>query len=160
MPNTTHIRNRHTPPRRRCPIRRSNDGLHGYQMHAQLAAHNLRILEMAPAHYGDSDTYCTVIKFGFADGAIPFIILPRWLARRVWTGLGLGSGNSKSARGVRYRWPPKCRRCESESYRSSECPWRDVEIDERKPNYYNCRSHDPGWVEPHKHDPPLSFSWR
>jgi len=28
------------------------------------------------------------------------------------------------------------------------CPWKDFGTDDRKPNFYNCHHHTPGWVEP------------
>ena len=113
------------------------------QMNKALTARGLKILEMAPAYYGDVGTYCTVIKLGFTDGSIPFLLKPRKLSARFWT----GPGGSKIVRSITYRWPPKCRLCESESHLTAKCPWRDIEIDNRKPNFYNCRFHDPGWME-------------
>ena len=113
------------------------------QMNEVLSEGGLRILEMAPAYYGDVGTYCTVIKLGFTDGQIPFPPKPRQLTSRFWT----GPGGSKIVRGITYRWPPKCRVCESESHLTARCPWRDIEIDNRKPSFNNYRFHDPGWVE-------------
>ena len=110
------------------------------QMNEPLTRGGLRILEMAP---GDVGTYCTVIKLGFTDRKVPFLLKPRQLTPRFWT----GPGNPKPIRSITYRWPPKCRLCESESHITAKCPWRDIEIDNRKPNFYNCRFHDPGWVE-------------
>ena len=82
------------------------------QMNKALTARGLRILEMAPAYYGDVGTYCTVIKLGFTDGSIPSLFKPRKLSAHFWT----GPGGSKIVRSITYRWPPKCRLCESESH--------------------------------------------
>ena len=113
------------------------------QMRTPLATHNLKIIAMTPA-YHDKGEYTTKIQFRFDDGALPFLINPRKLTRRFWTGLG----NSKTVRSVTYKWPPKCRRCESETHLSPECPWQEIELNNRKPNFHNCLDHGPGWVEP------------
>jgi len=114
------------------------------QMTAPLAVYNARILDTTPANHGVAGEYATKIKFGFKEGTIPFLINPKKLTRQFRTGLG----NSKTERNVQYRWPPKCRHCESEKHLTPECPWRELELDNRKPNFHNCRHHDPGWVEP------------
>ena len=116
------------------------------QMRDPLSKHNIRILGMTPTYYGDAGMYCTEIKFDFADGAIPFLIMPQRLTRRFRT----GPGNSKTVRGIKYKWPSKCRLCESETHLTAGCPWRDIKIDNRKPDFFNCRFHSPDWVEPFK----------
>jgi len=103
------------------------------QMTAPLAVHNARILDTTPANHGVAGEYATKIKFGFNEGTIPFLINPKKLTRQFRTGLG----NSKTERNVQYRWPPKCRHCESEKHLTPVCPWRELEIDNRKPNFHN-----------------------
>ena len=104
----------------------------------------MKIIEMSPTNYGDTNTYCTRIRFGFEEGTIPFLISPQQLTRRFWT----GPSQKKSQRRVDYKWPPKCHICESESHNTSICPWPMLERGERRPNLSNCRSHYPGWTEP------------
>lgn len=112
-------------------------------MKEPLARHKVQIMEITPARYGDSEIYCTKIKFAFDEGKIPFLIKPQWLTRRFWT----GPGNSKSKRSVEYRWPSKCRLCSSETHLTARCPWPGIEVESRRPNFFNCRFHDPGWTE-------------
>jgi len=114
------------------------------QMKTALETNNMRILSMTPANYGDAGSYCTKIKFGFAEGAKTFLINHQRLTRRFWT----GSANSKGGCSIEYKWPSKCRICESESHITMACPWKDFGTDDHKPNFYNCRHHTPGWVEP------------
>ena len=113
------------------------------QMNEALSANGMKILEMLSTRYGDTNTYCSRIKFGFEEGAIPFLISPQQLSRKFWT----GPSQKKTPRRVEYRWPPKCRICESESHNTSICPWPTIERG-RRPNLNNCRSHYPGWIEP------------
>ena len=102
------------------------------------------IEEMTPGRYGDQNDFCTRIKFRFADGQVPFLITPLMLTSQFWTGMG----NTKKLRKLNYKWPPKCRLCNSEAHLSRGCPWPGIEISGRKPNFNNCQSHTPGWVEP------------
>ena len=87
------------------------------QMAVPLATHKVKITEMIPAYRGDNKEYTTRIKFCFDNGTRPFLINPNKLTRRFWTGLG----NLKAPRNVTYKWPPKCRWCESESHITATC---------------------------------------
>ena len=116
------------------------------QIKEATAKNKVKILEMTPAPFGDTNEYTTRIKFGFEEGAIPFLINPQKLARRFWTGIG----NIKRMRTITYKWPSKCYTCESESHLTSQCPWPETVMDNRRLNAYNCCSHKPGWIEPPK----------
>jgi hypothetical protein len=118
-----------------------------YQMQTAkaLTGGGVRILEMRPAHYGESSVYSTEITLGYTEGTIPFPFNPTKLTRHFWTG-----PNVKRARYIEYRWPAKCRTCESEAHVSGICPWPNLEINGRKPSLTNCRFHPPGWVETSK----------
>ena len=107
------------------------------QMSGPLKKLNVKILEMIPARYGDKGSYTTRIKLGFEEGTLPFPVSLTELTRRFWT-----------ARRVKYSWPPKCRLCESEAHLAPDCPWRDFEMGNRKPNFHHCRRfNSPDWVE-------------
>ena len=116
------------------------------QMQETLETNNVTIISMLPSKHGDTQKYAIEIKFGFAEGTTPFLINSKKLADEFWTGLG----NIKTKRAIEYKWPAKCRYCESESHITGGCPWRDIEIAGRTPNVYNCRYHNPGWTEPTK----------
>ena len=114
------------------------------QVSESLRILNLVIEEMVPAHYGEQNEFSTRIKFRFTEGQIPFLITPLVLAPQFWTGMG----NTKKSRKVIYRWPPKCRFCNSEAHLARGCPWPAIEVSSRRPNFNNCQDHIPGWVEP------------
>ena len=114
------------------------------QMEASLSKYNIKILGMTPARYGEDRKYSIEIKFGFGEGTKPFLINPMHLAKQFWTGLG----NQKTNRMIEYKWPAKCRLCESEAHLMSSCPWGGIEVDSCRPDFYNCRRHYPGWIEP------------
>ena len=114
------------------------------QMAESLAGHQIQIKEMTPGRWGDKADFGTRIRFEFNPGTIPSIIAPENLAAHFWT----GPGNTKKSRNVNYRWPPKCYTCESESHLVAACPWDSIEVGGRKPNFFNCKDHGPGWEEP------------
>ena len=112
------------------------------QMGKALAAKGMVILGMDEAIHGDTGSYCTDITIGFTKGKTPFVVTPTRLTKRFWTGC-----NQKKARYVEYRWPAKCRTCESEAHISAHCPWPEVTGRGRKMNLFNCRQRDPGWED-------------
>ena len=116
------------------------------QINESLTERGLRIVGMKPARYGEAAEACTEITLGFTEGTKPIIITPQILPRSFWTGLS----NTKPKRGITYKWPSKCRLCESETHLTSKCPWPKVEKSDCKPNLQNCCLHAPGWVEPPK----------
>ena len=111
------------------------------QMEESLTTNNIRILNMKPALHGDAKYYCTEITLGFKEGTTPFLINPQRLSRHFWT----GPANTKTARKIEYRWPSKCKYCESEGHLTDDCPWLNLEIGGVRPNLYDCRYHSPGW---------------
>jgi hypothetical protein len=111
-------------------------------MSEALSNNHLWIMNVVPAQYGDDKKYSIKITFGF-EGCVPYLINPTKLAKKFWT----GAGNEKRARYITYKWPSKCRLCESESHLTESCLWPNFEAGGRKPHLVNCRFHGPGWVE-------------
>ena len=116
------------------------------QLKKALDEGGIQILEMKPVRYGDAGTYSMEITLGFKKGTTPFLFEPSLLSKKYKT----GQGNQKKSCYVEYRWPAKCRTCESEAHLTNACPWPHIEIAGRKPNLLNCRFHPPSWVEPTK----------
>ena len=116
------------------------------QMEAPLSANNIQIRDMSPAYHSDARTYCTKIVLGFKEGTTPFLINARRLTPQFWT----GTANTKAGRSVEYKWPSKCKYCESEAHFSNECPWKILEIDGTKTNLKDCHFRTPGWTDPTK----------
>ena len=114
------------------------------QTEESLGENKITILSMNPCERGDARRYGIELKLGFAEGTTPFLIDPKKLATDFWTGLG----NTKTKRSIEYKWPTKCRHCESESHLTATCPWIEIEMAGRAINVYNCRYHNPGWTEP------------
>ena len=114
------------------------------QVAKSLKMNKMEIHGMTAGRWGDKGEFGTKIKFVFLDGIIPTIISPDNLADGFWT----GPGNTKKFQKIRYKWPPKCYTCESESHLTAACPWLNVEGGGCKPNLYNCKDHSPGWEEP------------
>jgi len=98
---------------------------------------------MKPARYGKAAEACTEITLGFTEGTKPFLITLQVLPCYFWTRLA----NTKLRCRISYKWPSKCRLCESETHLTSKCPWPEVEKGDRKLNLQNCCLHPPGWVE-------------
>lgn len=109
------------------------------QMEKSLAATGVQILGMKQALYGDTNIYSTEITLGFTEGTIQFLFHPNLLPKRIWTGPRNRNGRRKVRyveRNVEYRWPAKCRTCESEAHLSAACPWPNIEFGGRKPNLH------------------------
>jgi len=113
------------------------------QMAKPLEDNNIKILAMTPTVYGMTSNYCIKMKLGFTEGTPSFLINPQFLPKTLWT----GPSHRKRTRIISYKWPPKCRYCESEAHSTPKCPWQDITPGERKPNFNNCRYHFPGWTE-------------
>ena len=116
------------------------------QIKESTGKNKVKILEMTPAPFSDTNEYTTQIKFRFKEGAISFLINLQKLAHCFWTGIG----NIKRMWTITYKWPSKCFTCKSESHLMSQCPWPKTVMDNHRLNAYNCCSHKPGWIEPLK----------
>ena len=112
------------------------------QLAPAFAEKNMKILDVTPTRYGDAKEYGAKITFGFTEKTTPFLINPRILPRRIWT-----AAQNTSPRYISYKWPAKCRLCESEAHITEACPWPNLELSGRKPNFVNCSRRPPGWTE-------------
>lgn len=113
------------------------------QMKEVLGKTGVEILDMKPTKYGDNGTYMTEITLGFKEGTTPFLFPP----------LKLTSGLAKTRKISdlsNTNGPQNVTHASQKHTFQKECPWLILEIARKKPNFTNCRFHDPGWEEPIK----------